>query len=521
MKVELLKEPLLEFGNDFLCDDPKTGITVGGFFSLTNKTHRTELHYALIGTNNGIEAAIDWLKSFEDEIEASPKDLISVDDFEINDGQVVQSESEYQLFDTEIDSNATDRTTFEQSKRLNPNFPGFRTDSIFECEFVNDDANNKVVKEISISNILNDKEIDPLDKAIRVADLYVNAYKEIIEDSISKPTVCFLIIPAKVYDKFSSVRYHGNHYFNLRRYLKAQLISIPNSIPVQIILEDTLTGKKKSLQDLSMQAWNFIVANYYKTSATPWTLTLKDKHTCFIGISFHKVLDSDSNVLRSSIAQAFDYEGKGVIFIGKQFEWNSKLTNTAAPHLTHDYAQDLIKKVLLEYKKYHKNQMPTRVVIHKTTDFWNVGINQEYAEVEGFKSGIHELLGEDVEIDLVTLKGSNIKLLRTGGIYPPVRGTLLHLNQQHGILYTTGYIPYYETFPGVHFPKAIEVEIFEGESTLKKVCDEIMALTKMNFNNCSYYDSLPITIRFAQKVGEIIQYIDDGVIPPNKYYYYM
>ncbi len=31
----------------------------------------------------------------------------------------------------------------------------------------------------------------------------------------------------------------------------------------------------------------------------------------------------------------------------------------------------------------------------------------------------------------------------------------------------------------------------------------------MNFNNCSYFDSLPITVRFSKKVGEILQYLPD------------
>jgi|GEM_PF-2583132 len=59
------------------------------------------------------------------------------------------------------------------------------------------------------------------------------------------------------------------------------------------------------------------------------------------------------------------------------------------------------------------------------------------------------------------------------------------------------------------------------ESSLKKICEEILALTKLNFNNCNYYDSLPITIRFAQKVGEITQYIEPGTKPPDRYFYYM
>lgn len=60
-----------------------------------------------------------------------------------------------------------------------------------------------------------------------------------------------------------------------------------------------------------------------------------------------------------------------------------------------------------------------------------------------------------------------------------------------------------------------------GESTLRQVCEEILALSKLNFNNCNYYSSLPITLTFSQKVGEVIQYIPEDIEPPNRYYYYM
>ena len=81
-------------------------------------------------------------------------------------------------------------------------------------------------------------------------------------------------------------------------------------------------------------------------------------------------------------------------------------TNTKAPHLSYEYANNLIQDVLKEYKKYHRGLPPARVVIHKTTDFWNSTINKDYAEVEGLKNGIRKTLGEEAEIDLVTIKGS-------------------------------------------------------------------------------------------------------------------
>jgi hypothetical protein len=529
MIPELLDEPLLEFGNDRLSEDPKQGITIGGFFSTSSRTHRSEIHYALIGTNYNIEKASEWIKQFDNLIEASDEEIKIKEGSKIEEGQVIdEDDEESMLFANELFEEDTDTIEsnepdirYIKNKRLNPDFPGFTSDSIFQCSFINDEINNKSVKQAKIDAILNDSELTNFDRTIRICDLYKEAYIDLIENTLSPPTICFIVIPSTVFKKLSSIPYKGNLFFNLRRYLKAQLISLPNAIPVQIILEDTILGKKKSMQDLSMQAWNFVVANYYKNTGTPWTLTLKDKHTCFIGISFHKVPNAENNLVRSSIAQAFNYEGKGIVFIGKSFKWDAEVNNTPAPHLTYDYANDLIQEIIQKYKKFNQNIPPNRVIIHKTTDFWTSAQHTDYAEVEGLKDGIRKVLGEDITIDLVTVKSASIKLLRREGGYPVMRGTLLPLDKQTGILYTTGYIPYYETFPGQHIPHPLEISIFEGESTLKRVSEEILALTKLNFNNCNFFDSLPITLRFAQKVGEIIQYAEEDATLPDKYFFYM
>lgn len=101
-----------------------------------------------------------------------------------------------------------------------------------------------------------------------------------------------------------------------------------------------------------------------------------------------------------------------------------------------------------------------------------------------------------------------------------MRGTLLKIDSYSGVLYTTGYIPYYGCYPGVHIPMGLYIETI-GETTLTQICEEILALTKLNFNNCNYYSSLPITLQFSQRVGDILQYLPDGVEPPNRYFYYM
>lgn len=102
MKVELLKEPFLEFGNDFISDDPKLGISAGSFFSVSNNTHRSELHYAIIGTNNNIEAVKKWIDKFENPIEATSEEIDIGKEAGIVDGEVLDNIMEILLPSTVI-----------------------------------------------------------------------------------------------------------------------------------------------------------------------------------------------------------------------------------------------------------------------------------------------------------------------------------------------------------------------------------------------------------------------------------
>jgi hypothetical protein len=51
---------------------------------------------------------------------------------------------------------------------------------------------------------------------------------------------------------------------------------------------------------------------------------------------------------------------------------------------------------------------------------------------------------------------------------------------------------------------------------------ELLALTKMNWNNTQFDGLEPITIRAARQVGSILKYIDDPRLPyQSRYSFYM
>ena len=514
MEVSLLPEPLIEFAYDFLCEDPKKGISSMGFFSLSNNSHKSEISYAVIGSKKEIKKYKNWLGQFESFIESTSSGKALTKSYEIDEdtGNVAELFAEEEMIGDDFTQN-------EINKRANPDFPGFNSDSCFKCKFMNNNELDHEVTQKRIDEILksNKKGKEISDEII---DMYKDAYSELLENSLSgRPDIVVVVIPDSVFKKVGNVKQLRGD-INFRRRLKAEVLGLGLNVPIQLILESTLDNTKKSIQDLSQIAWNYCVAQYYKTgNCIPWTIKDIDADTCYLGISFHKVLDGTNNRLQSSIAQAFNKGGKGLVFTGKQFEWRKEQTKVATPHLKYEYAKNMIINVLSQYQKINKHT-PKRVVIHKTSDFWDSYDHSDYNETDGLLDGIKELLGSETEVDLVSLKSSKIRMLRNGD-YPVLRGSLFKMSEEFALLYTTGFIPYYNTYQGAYLPVPLEIENI-GETPIEDIAKEILALTKMNFNNSEYCDGLPITIQFSSKVGEIIQYFpQDSVDLPNKYYYYM
>jgi hypothetical protein len=48
-----------------------------------------------------------------------------------------------------------------------------------------------------------------------------------------------------------------------------------------------------------------------------------------------------------------------------------------------------------------------------------------------------------------------------------------------------------------------------------------MALTKVNFNGCSFSDGLPVTLKFANAIGEILTAAPELEVAPQPFKYYI
>jgi hypothetical protein len=174
-------------------------------------------------------------------------------------------------------------------------------------------------------------------------------------------------------------------------------------------------------------------------------------------------------------------------------------------------AYELLQKALQSYQREHRHY-PARLVLHKTSKF-----TQD--ELDGLTEALSE---KDIEqYDFVNLDGSFMRLFRVG-IYPPLRGTWLELEDNLCLLYTCGSVPYYETYQGKYPPRTLKINRQGGQRSLKQIALETLALTKMNWNSTHFDELLPITLRAARQVGSILKYLenvsDDEIKQFYRYY---
>jgi hypothetical protein len=107
---------------------------------------------------------------------------------------------------------------------------------------------------------------------------------------------------------------------------------------------------------------------------------------------------------------------------------------------------------------------------------------------------------------LLKTTNGETKLFRNGD-YPVIRGTALLLDERSAYLWTSGYVPRLDTYIGPETPNPLHITVLKSTGALpdiQTVLADIMGLTKINYNACNYNDGLPVTIRFAEKVGEVL-----------------
>lgn len=259
---------------------------------------------------------------------------------------------------------------------------------------------------------------------------------------------------------------------NFHNQLKAKLLR--EKVAVQVVRETTLTPEdfKKSngkplrgTQDAPTIAWNLCTTAFFKGEGKPWKLASVRKGVCYIGLVFKKDPTDAGRPNACCGAQMFLDSGDGVVFRGAMGPWWSE--HTKEFHLTQEAAEQLVRVVVTEYEKRH-GEPPRELFIHGKSMFSN-------AEWEGFTAGVPQstaLVG-------VRIRPSNdLKLFRPGAL-PIMRGLAHRVSERRAFLWSTGYVPRLDTYPGWETPNPILVDIVRGEAKIETVLGDILGLTKL------------------------------------------
>jgi len=301
-------------------------------------------------------------------------------------------------------------------------------------------------------------------------------------------------------------------YIDLRNALKKRVMHPSIGIPIQLLREDTLESNSPQNQNDATIAWNLCAGIAYKAGNIPWVLEGFESDTCFLGISFYHKKDYYRDDVFTSMAHIYANNYDGLILQGKKAEYIlDEETNTRKPYLTYEQAKALSEDWIKSFERIRETK-PKRVVVHKTSRF-------EEGEIKGISETFDAL---KLVYDLVTIKKSTLRIIRHGD-YPVARGSYVEAESSRAYLYTKGYIPELDTYPGVHIPAPFEVTKAKGDTSVRELCNEILALTKLNWNTADFCCGLPITIGFASNVGRILREFDgtEGYEPRNEYKFYM
>ena len=488
-----LPEPSLSFAAKQQCEDPRTGLTAFGPYSKTEATRRQQIRLGIVGPAEAIDRAVGFLSRLAQRIEPGSKtDAVLHPAFPgINSGDPFQIEL--------VTQSIWHRSLKPKDLTLIEGHPDFKQRVGMLLSAVTTEI--KALKALdSGPNVVICAMSKTLEDLCRVGIAEYDRKHPENDDGIDPEDLAEIVPEVKAEDE---EEIDGDAARSFRRGLKAECL---NLLPTQLIWHGTLAGTL-GVQDLATRAWNLVIALLYKAEIIPWRLSDIIEGSCFVGISFFHEDEARSSMLRTSVAQAFTERGEGFVLQGNSFEWDSRKSGERAPHLNRDEAKILLERVLRVYED-QVGSRPRKVVLHKTS---------RYTEDE--RKGFEKALNGISHYGFLTITRRGIFCLRPGK-KAVLRGTVIDFGQSRGLIYTTGYVPFLRCYPGFRIPQPLEVTENWGSVSLRDAAEDMLKLTKLNWNTAAFNCRDPITLAFSRRVGDILK-MAKGREPALHYRYYM
>ncbi len=500
-QLVLLEEPLLAFGYSQTSPFPKDGLLLYG--PPTEQGQPTELRYGVVSTANGAKLMNEWVKKIQRPI---PSHKPGKAHFQYWPGFTAVFGAKWS--DAPIVAYTINPLELSQYVRLDD-----RHHAIYKSVGLYVDAITKHIREEERQPDLWFVVIpDEIFQYGRPASRVPSHMQQPAENAIGKKAARDYLMHGDLFDDLTEEARMYQFDLDFRAQLKARLLG---KAVVQIVRESTLSGgeyienmqlKQRKMQDPATTAWNLCTTAFFKAQGRPWHLASVREGVCYVGIVFKK---DDTQTTQDNVccgAQMFLNSGDGVVFRGAMGPWTA---DDKSYHLSTAAAANLMSTVISAYEAKH-GVPPSEVFIHGQAEF-----NDD--EWKGFMSAI----GNHTMLCGVRIRKSNrVKAFRAGR-KPLARGTAWFVGKRKAYLWSSGYVPRLATYPGWEVPNPLQIDLLRGEADIATVVQDVLALTKLNYNACLYGDSKPVTLRFAEEIGDVLTATPDKDQPPLPFRYYI
>lgn len=488
-ELRRFRETQLLFGYGQAVEDPRDGLSL---FGPLDEGKPYGVRAGVVGTRAAIERLHRWVESIQDPV-AGPPD--------------------------------------PEWERAHPMFPGF--EAVFGIPWKPEPA---VALEVAPAEI--DEAVlldDAHQRVFKTVDVFASRIARAIQEDEAAADMWFVVIPDKVYrycrpkskierdlvldsdlgystgylrslgaqpslypeDNRAGLPYR--YEVDFHNQLKARLLE--HRVPTQIVQEPTIAHRDfldsfgRPTHRLDGQeseiAWHLATAAFYKTGGRPWKIAAIRNGVCYIGLVFKRDHTSPDDRSACCAAQMFLDSGDGLVFKGDIGPWYAPVTGEF--HLSRESAKELVQIALRSYAEKHAGVVPKELFLHGRTRFND-------AEWSGFKDAVTSttnLVG-------VRIRETNDLRLYRPRRHPALRGLAYVRDERTAYVWTRGYVPRLGTYPGREVPNPLFVEVCRGDVPIETVVADVLALTKVNYNSCKYADGVPVTLKFAEEVGEIL-----------------
>lgn len=300
--------------------------------------------------------------------------------------------------------------------------------------------------------------------------------------------------------------------FDLRDRIKAAMA--PLGIPTQFLRESSALTPRQ----WGSKAWRLSLALFAKAGGIPWRMkATTDLSTAYVGLHY-AIRGGTTNQFVTCCSQVFDAQGGGLEFVAYNVGDRDDLRRN--PHLTRDEMRTVMSRSADLYRLRHTGHSPHRLVVHKESP-WRAD------EVDG----VFDAWSAVTNIECVTLTKSRWRAveLRQGAggdaqpwKWPVARNTVQQLDGTSGLLWTYGPADGMTLTGGVYnasvkgLPAPIAFRRYSGSGDMRDLAADVLALTKLDWNNDNPFNTFPVTLGYAKKLAQVVSKVpalDDNVYP--------